>query len=82
MRDVLGLEPFGKAPGRHVFYRLKDQMLLIFNPDATRVAPSANALPVPPHGASGEGHVCFAATANGIDEVEGSPHGARRRHRG
>jgi catechol 2,3-dioxygenase-like lactoylglutathione lyase family enzyme len=66
--QVLGLEPFGKAPGRHVFYRLKDQMLLIFNPDATRVAPPANALPVPPHGASGEGHVCFAATAHDIDD--------------
>jgi catechol 2,3-dioxygenase-like lactoylglutathione lyase family enzyme len=65
--QVLGLEPFGKVPGRHVFYRLKDQMLLIFNPDATRVAPPANALPVPPHGAAGEGHVCFAATAHEID---------------
>jgi catechol 2,3-dioxygenase-like lactoylglutathione lyase family enzyme len=65
--QVLGLEPFGKAPGRHVFYRFKDQMLLIFNPEATRVAPPANALPVPPHGAAGEGHVCFAATAHEID---------------
>ena len=52
---MLGLEPFAKAPGRHVFYRCGDQMLLIFNPDATAMPPAAGALPVPPHGADGRG---------------------------
>lgn len=66
-RDVLSLEPVSKQPGRQVFYRLKSQMLLIFNPDATVEPPAPDAkLPVPPHGAKGQGHLCFAATAEEI----------------
>lgn len=66
-REVLGLEPVSKQPGRQVFYRLEKQMLLIFNPDATVQPPAPDAkLPVPPHGAKGEGHVCFAASADEI----------------
>ena len=34
--EVLGLAPFAKAEGRHLFYRCGDQVLLIFNPEATR----------------------------------------------
>ncbi|MDX2159285.1 MAG: VOC family protein [Hyphomicrobiaceae bacterium] len=66
-RDVLGLEPFHTLPGRQIFYRCGDQVLLIFNPDATQVPPKPGTLPVPPHGATGEGHVCFRASA---DEIE------------
>ncbi len=66
-RRVLALEPFAKAEGRQIFYRLGDQMLLIFNPVATsRALEDDAALPVPPHGADGDGHVCFGAT---IDEI-------------
>lgn len=65
---VLGLKPFAKAEGRHVFYRLEHQMLLIFNADATRVPPADHALPVPPHGAKGEGHLCFRASASEVEE--------------
>jgi catechol 2,3-dioxygenase-like lactoylglutathione lyase family enzyme len=70
-RDVLGLAPFTRAPGRHLFYRCGDQVLLIFNPEATKVPPAPGALPVPPHGAVGEGHVCFRATAAEIDAWAG-----------
>ena len=66
-REVLGLSPFGKAQLRHLFYRVGNQVLLIFNPDATRVPPAPEALPVPPHGMDGEGHVCFRASASEID---------------
>ena len=66
-RDVLGLEPFATVPGRHLFYRCGDQVLLIFKPEATRVPPAAGALPVPPHGAAGQGHICFRATAAELD---------------
>ncbi|HEX4893372.1 MAG TPA: VOC family protein [Hyphomicrobiaceae bacterium] len=66
-RDVLGLVPFSKLEGRQLFYRLADQVLLIFNPDATERPPAAGALPVPPHGARGPGHICFKATAEDID---------------
>jgi catechol 2,3-dioxygenase-like lactoylglutathione lyase family enzyme len=67
-RDVLGLDPFASVPGRHLFYRCGEQVLLLFNPEATRVPPpAAGALPVPPHGALGPGHVCFRATAAELD---------------
>ena len=66
-RDVLGFEAFAKAAGRHLFYRCGNQVLLIFNPDATKVPPAVGALPVPPHGAEGEGHICFRAS---VDEIE------------
>ncbi len=67
-RDVMGMWPFGKVAGRHLFYRLHRQMLLIFNPDVTekRAAPDAK-LPVPAHGARGPGHICFPATAAEIE---------------
>lgn len=63
---LLGIRPHATVQGRHVFYKLRGQMLLIFNPEATRQPPEGP-LPVPPHGADGQGHVCFAATA---DELE------------
>jgi catechol 2,3-dioxygenase-like lactoylglutathione lyase family enzyme len=66
-RDALGMEPFTKAAGRHLFYRCGDQVLLLFNPDATRVPPALGALPVPPHGTAGEGHICFRASAPELD---------------
>jgi catechol 2,3-dioxygenase-like lactoylglutathione lyase family enzyme len=66
-RRALGLEPFAKVDGRHVFYRLGEQVLLIFNPLTTTKPPADDAkLPLPPHGADGEGHVCFRASAEEI----------------
>jgi catechol 2,3-dioxygenase-like lactoylglutathione lyase family enzyme len=66
--DVLGLEPIGKVEGRHVFFRCGEGVVLLFRAEATEVPPPADAkLPVPPHGARGPGHLCFAATA---DEIE------------
>ena len=66
-RDALGLEPFAKVEGRHVFYRCGNQVLLIFNPDASKLPPASGKLPVPPHGSHGPGHVCFRAAAEEID---------------
>ena len=68
-RDVLGLEWVSKVAGRHVFFRIGQQMLLLFNPVVTAVPPPPDTrLPVPPHGAVGEGHVCFRATADVIPQ--------------
>jgi catechol 2,3-dioxygenase-like lactoylglutathione lyase family enzyme len=67
-RRVLGLAPFQSVPGRHRFYKLEHQVLLIFNPDVTREPPKPGALPVPPHGATGDGHVCFACAAGDLDD--------------
>ena len=60
-QEVLGLERMFEVPGRHVFFRVAGGVLLIFRPSATEVPPGEGALPVPPHGARGPGHVCFAA---------------------
>ncbi len=66
--DVLNMQPFAKSPGRQVFYRCGSQMLLYFNPDITKTHPASEALPIPPHGTYGEGHVCFRASAPEIEE--------------
>ena len=67
-RDVLGLPVLQKVAGRHVFFRCGDGVLLLFDAAATSALPPPDArLPVPPHGAVGPGHLCFAATADGID---------------
>lgn len=63
---VLGLERIGRAEGRHVFYRVGPGVLLVFRPEATEVVDPASPLPVPPHGARGPGHLCFAAEPLGI----------------
>lgn len=65
--NVMGFALFSKQSGRQAFFRCGDQMLLIFNPSATSVAPGKDAkIPVPPHGAKGPGHVCFKAPGDEI----------------
>lgn len=59
--SVLGFEKITRAGNRHVFYRLAGSVLLIFNPKETIVPPQEGALAVPPHGAVGQGHLCFVA---------------------
>lgn len=59
---VLGLRVHARAPGRFVFFRLREQMLLVFDPEASRANRD-----VPPHGCSGPGHVCFAVTEAELD---------------
>lgn len=69
---VLGLERIAKVEGRHVFFRCGAGVLLLFDASATRVAPPEGArLPVPPHGATGQGHLCFAATSDQIERWKG-----------
>lgn len=65
---VIGLERIGAVEGRHVFFRCGTGILLLFDAEATRQKPQPGAkLPVPPHGAVGEGHLCFSASAGEID---------------
>ena len=56
--QVLGLEPFARVAGRHVFFRCGATVFLLFNP--ARTAQAEGAIPVPTHGAHGPGHVAFA----------------------
>ncbi|WP_264213598.1 VOC family protein [Leisingera thetidis] len=57
---ILGLECIQRVGGRHVFFRCGASVLLLFNPLQTIKPPGNPRLPVPPHGAHGPGHVCFA----------------------
>lgn len=63
---LLGLERIQRVADRHVFYRVGDSVLLIFNPVRTAEPPGNPRLPVPPHGARGQGHLCFAMTRDEI----------------
>lgn len=55
--DILGLRLIHEETGRHMFFRLGDGVLLLFNPSATAEAGS-----VPSHGATGRGHACFLSS--------------------
>ncbi len=67
--EALGLAEIGRVPGRHVFYRCGATILLVFRASETQV-PSGNPdLPVPTHGATGQGHVCFAVDGTALDTL-------------
>jgi catechol 2,3-dioxygenase-like lactoylglutathione lyase family enzyme len=55
--DVFGLEIVRKLAGQFVFFRCGQQMLLIFDPEKSCIADTAN--PIPRHGTTGSGHFCF-----------------------
>jgi catechol 2,3-dioxygenase-like lactoylglutathione lyase family enzyme len=65
---VLGLPVIVRVEGRHVFLRCGAGVLLLFNPERTTEPPAPDSrFPVPPHGAKGEGHLCFRASEEEID---------------
>ncbi|KUF11318.1 bleomycin resistance protein [Pseudoponticoccus marisrubri] len=66
---VIGLDRITRVDGRHVFFRCGEGVLLTFIAAATEVPPDPDALPVPPHGARGPGHVCFAVPAERLDAL-------------
>ncbi|MBX4909185.1 MULTISPECIES: VOC family protein [Rhizobium] len=67
--DVLGLEKITRAGNRHVFFRCGPGVLLIFNPEETIKPPAPDALQVPPHGTTGQGHACFRVSGRNIDAM-------------
>ncbi|SDW21443.1 Catechol 2,3-dioxygenase [Celeribacter indicus] len=64
---LLGLEVIVRVEGRHAFFRAgpdSESVVLCFIAEATRVPPPPGArLPVPPHGAEGQGHVALAVAS-------------------
>jgi catechol 2,3-dioxygenase-like lactoylglutathione lyase family enzyme len=60
--EVLGLHPFSRAEGRHVFFRCGGRVFLLFDPARTAEASGE----VPPHGARGPGHVAFAVPQDAL----------------
>ena len=67
---LLGLREIAAQDGRHVFFRCGDGVLLVFRPDASRQPPGPDALPVPPHGAEGAGHICLTVREGDLPEME------------
>jgi catechol 2,3-dioxygenase-like lactoylglutathione lyase family enzyme len=66
---VMGLERIARVEGRHVFFRCGEGVLLVFNSAETVRPPKPDAkLPVPPHGTRGQGHLCFRAGAEEIED--------------
>jgi catechol 2,3-dioxygenase-like lactoylglutathione lyase family enzyme len=63
-RDLLGLELISLMKGRGMSFRCGATVLLIFDPNRTRI-PDAG---VPTHGASGEGHIAFVVTESELED--------------
>ena len=61
-QGILGLELLGKEPGRHVFFRVGQSVLLIFNPEST----GRGGL-FPAHGAKGPGHAALGISPESLD---------------
>ena len=64
---TIGLELIAREGDRHVFCRCGPGVVLIFNAAVTERPGTAGVLPIPPHGARGPGHLCFAAEPAGIE---------------
>ena len=56
--DVLGMKLLDREPGRSLFFRAGDSVVLIFDAEET-----AKGGRLPPHGASGSIHTCFLVPA-------------------
>ena len=56
-QTVLGAELDSEQQGRHAFFRIGRQMLLLFVANASRELDGD----IPPHGADGAGHLAFSA---------------------
>ena len=66
-RDVVGLQVIASQPGRHVFFRCGQTVLLVFNPMETAnetVLVSGKA--IPKHGAQGAGHIAFSVEPSAL----------------
>lgn len=69
---VIGLDVVTRQAGRHVFFRVGDSILLVFDPRATVHPPRPDAaIRVPPHGATGAGHFCLSVAAEALDDWRG-----------
>jgi catechol 2,3-dioxygenase-like lactoylglutathione lyase family enzyme len=52
--DILGMRLIAKQPGRSLFFRAGSSVFLLFDASAAQKGGE-----LPPHGATGSGHVCF-----------------------
>lgn len=61
--EVLGLTIYAEQNDRHLFFRVGNQMFLLFDPKES----SKPLGTIPAHGTYGAGHLCFAAKEEEID---------------
>jgi catechol 2,3-dioxygenase-like lactoylglutathione lyase family enzyme len=61
-RDVLGLDLIASEVPRHVFFRVGESVLLLFDPGVTRTGDHP-----PPHGATGSGHLAFGVESGELE---------------
>ncbi|RKE86467.1 VOC family protein [Rhizobium sp. AG855] len=66
---VLGLDRIARHDDRHIFFRCGQTVVLIFNPAETVKPAASGSLPVPTHGTSGAGHLCFRVSADALDAM-------------
>ena len=64
---ILGLDEIGRQDGRHIFFRCGATIVLVFRAAETRKQAPPGALPIPAHGATGAGHLCFAVDGPLLD---------------
>jgi catechol 2,3-dioxygenase-like lactoylglutathione lyase family enzyme len=64
--DVLGLTLHGKQPGRHLFFRCGQRMVLLFNPAESTRPGTHGGIDFPLHGTTGAGHLCFAVSESSL----------------
>ena len=68
--DVIGLELVSSEPGRHHFFCIGLQMLLLFQPDTTATAQvRIGRQLIPQHGAKGPGHIAFQLDDDQIEST-------------
>jgi catechol 2,3-dioxygenase-like lactoylglutathione lyase family enzyme len=61
-QEVLGLELLAREPGRHVFFRVGDSVLLIFRAEETLKGGM-----LPPHGSRGPGHFALGVPMDSFE---------------
>lgn len=65
---VLGLEILVDGPPRQVFFRAGDDVLLVFvAAQSANVVTQVGGVPIPMHGATGAGHMCFRIADAEVD---------------
>ena len=67
--NLLGLEKILREDGRHVFFRCGQTVLLCFIAAKTISPIPGAALPVPTHGTTGPGHICFSMDGGDLDDL-------------
>ncbi|NND99452.1 MAG: glyoxalase/bleomycin resistance/extradiol dioxygenase family protein [Pirellulaceae bacterium] len=69
--QVVGLQIFSTEPGRHLFYKVGNSMLLVFNPQNTSTAKvEIDGQSIPLHGAKGACHVAFQSQYEQFDAIK------------